>query len=66
MGVLWFDTVPSEFVTKIINLNDGSERFGKEEYREEQPSHQKKSRYDHGQPRETSITQNKKQLNLDS
>ena len=52
--VLCYDTVPSEFTTKIINLKDGSERFRKEEFQEEQVSPKKKSRCDHGQPRETS------------
>ena len=52
--VLCYDTVPSEFLTKIINLKDGSERFGKDEYLEEQVSPKKRSRHDHGQPRETS------------
>ena len=40
--VLCYDTVPSEFLTKIINLKDGSERFGKEEYKEEQVVSQEK------------------------
>ena len=53
-SVLCYDTVPSEFLTKIINLKDGSEWFGKEEYKEEQLSPKKRSRHDHGQPRETS------------
>ena len=30
-SVLSCDTVPSEFLKKIINVKDGSERFGKEE-----------------------------------
>ena len=47
-------TLPSEFLTKIINLKDRSEDFRKEEYREEEPSLKKKGRYDFGQPRETS------------
>ena len=50
-NVLCYDTIPSEFFTKIINPNDGSERFAKAEYKEEQPSPKKKSRYDHGQSR---------------
>ena len=53
-SVLCCDTVPSEFLTKIINLKDGSERFGKAEYEEEEPSPKRKSRYDLGQPRDTS------------
>ena len=44
-SVMCYDTVPSEFHTQIINLKDGSESFGKEEYEDWQPSHQKKSRY---------------------
>ena len=53
-SALCFDTVPSEFHTKTINLKDGSERFAKAECKEEQPSPKKKRRYHHGQPRETS------------
>ena len=53
-SVLCYDTVPSDFLKKIINLKDGSERFGKEECKEEESSPTKKSRCDHGQPRETS------------
>ena len=53
-SALCFDTIPSELFSMIINLKNGSEKFGKEEYKEEQPSPKKKSRYDHGQPRETS------------
>ena len=46
-SVFYHDTVPSEFLTKIIDLKYGSERFGKEEYnKEEQPS-PKKSRHTH-------------------
>ena len=55
------DTVSSEFLTKIINLKDGSERFGEEEYKEEQQSPKKKSRCDHGQPMETSWRNTKQQ-----
>ena len=53
-SVLCHDTVPSESLTKIIKIKDGSERFGKEESKEEESSPTKKSRYDHGQPRENS------------
>ena len=53
-SVLRCDTVPSELLTMIINLKDGSERSRKEENKEEQPSPKKKSRYGHGQPRDTS------------
>ena len=41
------------------------ERFGKEEYKEEQLSPKKKSRYDHGQPRETS-SQNTEQETIEA
>ena len=37
-SVLCYDTVPSEFFTKIINLKDWSERPEKEENKEEEPS----------------------------
>ena len=47
-SVLSYDTVPSEFLTKIINLEDGSERFGKEENEEEESSPTKKGRRDLG------------------
>ena len=47
-SVLSYDTVPSEFLTKIINLEDGSERFGKEENEEEEWSPTKKGRRDQG------------------
>ena len=48
------DAVPSELLTKIINLKDGSEKFGKEKYKEEDSSPTKKGRCDYGQPGETS------------
>ena len=40
-SVLCYGTVPSEFLTEII---EGSERFGKEQYKEEESSPTKKSR----------------------
>ena len=40
--------------SKKINIKEGSERFGKEEFKEEDSSPTKKSRCDQGQPRETS------------
>ena len=52
-SVLCYDTVPSEVLTQIINLEDGSEKFGKED-KEEESSSTKRSRRDQGQPRETS------------
>ena len=61
-----YDTVPSKFLTQIINLKDGSEKFGKED-KEEESSPTKRSRRDQGQPSETSGHNiNKKHLNLDS
>ena len=48
-------SVPSEFLTKVINHKDGSERFGEERFKEEESSPKKKSRRDQGQPRETQI-----------
>ena len=48
-SVLCHDTVPSEFLTKVINPKDGSQRSGKAECKEELPSRKKKSQYDHGQ-----------------
>ena len=48
-----YDTVPSKFLTQIINLKEGSEKFGKEN-KEEESSTTKRSRRDQGQPWETS------------
>ena len=41
-SVLCHDEVPSELLTKIINLKDGSEKFGKEDIQEEDSSPTKK------------------------
>ena len=49
-----YDAVPSEFVGKITKFKDGSERFEKEEFKEEESPPTKRSRRDQGQSRETS------------
>ena len=41
-SVLCYDALPSEFLEKVISLRDGSERFGKEEYKGEESSPRKK------------------------
>ena len=53
-SVLCYDAVPSEFLAKITNFKYGSERFEKEELKEEESSPTKRSRRDQGQSRETS------------
>ena len=58
-SVLCHDTVPSEFLKEIISLQDGSERFGKEENKK--GVFTRKSRCDHGQPRETSCRNTKQE-----
>ena len=63
-SVLCCDTVPSEFLTKIINLKDGSERFGKGEYEEEQEIESIRPRTAEGHL--LAEHKNKKQVNVES
>ena len=67
-SVLCHDTIPSEFLTKIIKTQSGSQRFGKEEQKEEESTPTKRSRRDQGHLRETPWhnMKNKKHLNPDS
>ena len=53
-SVSCYHTVPAEFLTKIININDGSERFQKAQTKDRDASPTKKSRRDRNTPRETS------------
>ena len=53
-SVLCYDTVPSEFLTKIINIKDAAERFVKAQSKERDASPTKKSRRDRNTSRETS------------
>ena len=53
-SVLCYDAVPSEFLAKITNFKDVSERLEKEEFKEEESSPTKRSRRDQGQSSETS------------
>ena len=50
-SVLCYDTVPADFLTKIINVQDGSGWFVKEEFLEEDSSPTKGNRRDQVQPR---------------
>ena len=52
-SVLCYDTVPAEFLTKIINFKDGAERFEKAQSKERAASPTKKSRRDRNTSRET-------------
>ena len=53
-STLCYGTVLAEFLTKIINMKDGSKRFVRGEFEEEESSPTKRIRRDRGQPREAS------------
>ena len=53
-SVLSYDTVLAEFLTQIINIEDGAERLVKAQSNEREASPTKKSRRDGSTPRETS------------
>ena len=50
-SILRYDAVPAEFLTKIMNLKDGTERIQKAQTKERYASPSKRSRRDRNTPR---------------
>ena len=53
-SVSCYDTLPAEFLTKIINIKDGTERFVKAQIKLREALSTKKSRPEHSQSNQTS------------